>query len=261
MKLSQIFIYPIKGLAGISQNAANVETEGLQHDRRYMLIDESGRFISQREHVVLCQFLTSVSEDAITVDYNKDQLIIPHDQIEEETCAVEVWDSNLLAYEVSKASSEWFSDKLGQKVRLVKMGEYSTRIKDFKKPPYSSNVSFADGYPFLILGTASLNELNDRTGRTFEIERFRPNLVVETSVAHEEDDWGDLKCGSAVFKTIKPCARCIVTTIDPKTGEKGKEPLATLSQYRKEGNKIFFGSNLICGKKGKVKIGDLFTHA
>jgi uncharacterized protein YcbX len=261
MKLIQIFVYPIKGLAGISLDSAIVETEGLQHDRRYMLIDENGKFISQREHAILCKFKTSLSEESIVVEYADDNLNIPLDDIEEDTCAVQVWDSNLLAYEVSKASSEWFSSKLDQEVRLVKMGELSTRIKDFKKAPFSSNVSFADGYPFLVLGTASMQELNDRTGGTFEVERFRPNMVVETSVAHEEDVWGDFKFGSAVFRTIKRCARCIVPTIDPETAKKGKEPIATLSQYRKEGNLIYFGSNVIAAKLGKIKVGGIISHA
>jgi uncharacterized protein YcbX len=136
------------------------------------------------------------------------------------------------------------------------MTDISDRIKAFKIPPFKTKVSLADGYPYLILGEKSMNELNERMEEKLNIDRFRPNIIVSTDVAHEEDAWNNFKLGDAELKIIKPCARCIIPTIDQKSAEQGKEPLKTLATYRKKDNQIFFGANAIVTVQGKISVGN-----
>jgi len=255
-KISDLFIYPIKSMAGISVDSATALTEGFEYDRRMMLVDETGKFMSQREHAKMALFQTEIIDGHISVRFDNGSINIPIGEMYELTTSVSVWGSKLKAYEMNAIFSEWFSDHLNQKVKLVTMGEKSKRYKRLFESPFSTYVSLADGYPYLLLGKASLNELNTRCPEEIPMDRFRANIIVESQNPHEEDDLGSLELGQAKFKNIKPCARCVVITIDQKNAIKSKEPLATLSQYRKVRNKINFGTNLICLEEGIVKVGD-----
>jgi uncharacterized protein YcbX len=167
-----------------------------------------------------------------------------------------VFEHNLKTQEVSSEINKWFSNQLEKKVQLVTMTDISERVKSFKKPPYKTFVSLADGYPYLILGTASVDNLNSKLDQPIKYDRFRTNIYLETTEAHSEDDLESIQIGGAQFKVVKACARCNVTTINQQTSETGKEPLKTLATYRKIEYKIFFGANMILEKSGLVSVGD-----
>lgn len=257
MIIKGLYIYPIKGIKGISVKEALVEKNGLQHDRLYMLVDSKGQFISQRKYPVLTQFIPTRAKEAWAIDYKGDQIQIKDNIYSSNQSTVEVWGAQFNANEVSKKISQWFSEKLDIPCKLMVMPNKETRIKELNKPPYKTSVSFADGYPILTLGTASLANLNQKLDVPVPADRFRANILIETSDAHAEDKWSDIKIGEDVIcRNIKPCVRCQVITIDQDSGKKGMEPSKTLAGYRKFDNGICFGSNVIVIKKGKIKVND-----
>jgi uncharacterized protein len=262
LKLSEIYIYPIKSLGGIRLEKANITTRGLENDRRFMLVDANGRFLSQREYTQLAIFQTEIEGDflKITNKNNGEILRISLSPISQSaSISVIIWDDTTSAIEVNHEASEWFTQALGIPTRLVYMHEESQRKTE---PNYSLTgeeiTSFSDGYPILVIGQSSLDDLNNRLERPVNINRFRPNFVFTNGEPFEEDAWHEFTVGDVRFFGVKPCARCIMTTIDQETGEKsGKEPLLTLNKYRKAGNRILFGQNVLISQLGSVKTGDL----
>jgi hypothetical protein len=168
---------------------------------------------------------------------------------------VVIWDDTVIGEFYNNQIDQWFSEIIGIKCHLVKMPETTRRIVD---ETYAKNkiVSFADGYPFMIIGQASLDDLNSRLEDPLPMNRFRTNFVFTGGKSFEEDNWKKFKIGDVIFKAVKPCARCVITTTDQETAERAPEPLHTLSKYRKIDNKVFFGMNLICESTGEVMIGD-----
>lgn len=257
MIVKGLYIYPIKGIKGINISETLVEKNGLSHDRRYMLADLQGQLISQRNHPKLCQLVPKRIDNAWSISYMGQDIDILDDTFSSTQYEVEVWEHKFIANEVSSKTSDWFSKVLDMPCRLMAMPHKETRIKEFDKPPFSSSVSFADGYPILTMGTTSLSYLNQKLSVPISEDRFRPNILIETSIAHEEDDWSDFKIGEQVIcRNIKPSVRCEVITIDQDTGAKSQEPTRTLATYRKFGNGICFGSNVIVMAEGKIKVGD-----
>ena len=251
--VSSIFIYPVKGLSGIELNSCKVLTEGLENDRRLMLVDSNGKFISQREHSILSLFKCSIKDAILKVEFKDSDLDISLMENLNYLTPVSVWNSKLKASQYQSHINEWFSDHLNQKCNLVKLDSNHRRFKRLFVPPFSTYVSFADGYPILLLSEASMALLNSKLEKQLLIDRFRANIIINNCEAHEEDEYGRYRIGDVEFKNIKPCARCIVTTIDQQTAERSPEPLKTLSSYRKKGNKIFFGVNSICLKEGIIQ--------
>jgi uncharacterized protein len=246
--LSEIWIYPIKSLAGIRVKQAKLKQKGLADDRRWMLIDQTGRFITQREHPNLALFDLSIVDSGLEVLSRATQhtLVIsnPATTMGAEYSAT-IWDDEVKVVEPEVAYSNWFSAQLGIPCKLVFFPETNTRNVDPKYASKQEQVSLADGYPYLIIGQSSLDDLNNRLAEPITINRFRPNFVFTGGEAYEEDRWQNFKIGSNLFWGVKRCARCVLTTVNPQTGERGREPLFTLSQYRREENKIFFGQNVI----------------
>ncbi|MPR32215.1 MOSC domain-containing protein [Salmonirosea aquatica] len=258
MILSEIWIYPIKSLGGISLSEATVEERGLQYDRRWMLVDAGGKFITQRKVHAMTLIDVSFAEAgflAMHRSFPQDPLFIPFEPKSQEPVQVKVWDDDVEAITVSDEADRWFSRYLRQTLRLVKMPEASKRLVDSRYAQHGESVSFADGYPLLVIGQASLDELNKRLPEPVSMRRFRPNLVVTGTSPFAEDYWTDLQIGSATFNAVKPCARCVLTTIDPDTGQTGAEPLKTLATYRKHKGKILFGMNLLA-MPGHIAVGD-----
>jgi uncharacterized protein len=267
LKLSEIYIYPIKSLGGIRLETANITTRGLENDRRFMLVDENGRFLSQREYPQLAIFQTEIEAAFLKITNKKNgstlkislQYSLNHKVTQ--SLNVQIWDDETSAIEVSSEASNWFTQALDIPTRLVYMHEESQRKTDAQ---YSLNgeeiTSFSDGYPILIIGQSSLDDLNNRLENPVNINRFRPNFVFTNGEPFEEDAWHEFTVGNVRFFGVKPCARCIMTTIDQETGEKkGKEPLLTLNKYRKAGNKILFGQNVLISQLGTVSVGDDVT--
>lgn len=266
-QITAIYIYPIKSMGGISLNEAKVGMRGLQHDRRYMLISADGRFLTQRQTPELGRFYLAYNADksGFIVTFQGDTLAIPLSLNPKEHGAREatVWDDHVQVLAAPTPISAWFSEKLQREVYLVYLPDESQRPIDPKYQPNNNpqQVSLADGYPILFVSEASLALLNQKIHHSnpqteaMQMLRFRPNVVMSQLKPHEEDALGTFQLGTATFHITKPCSRCILTTIDPLTLERGDEPLRALSTYRKENNKILFGANALCLKPGKIGIG------
>jgi uncharacterized protein len=264
VSLSSLHRYPIKSCRGESVTDAVVEPWGLGGDRRWMVVDDAGSGITAREvnALVLLQpeltatglVLRAPGRDPIEVARPDPAVQVP----------VNLWSSHLTAAPTDHEVSRWLREVLGVGVRLVWLDDPTRRATD---PTYSDpadRVSFADGYPLLLATEESLAALNDEVlaaaphGREpLAMSRFRPNLVVTGAPAWVEDDWRRVRVGEAVFRAVKGCARCVITTIDPETAERGKEPTATLARVRRWGSGVFFGINLVPDTPGAtVRVGD-----
>jgi uncharacterized protein YcbX len=256
--LAQIFIYPVKSLAGISLQSAKIEERGLKYDRRWMLVDESNQFITQRAFPQLALINTEIKSDSLTLSHKQNKLpaislpIIPNDL---EEVKVQVWKDNVPAQKYGNEIRDWLSEITGINTSLVFMPESTKRTVD-QEYAINKAVSFADAFPFLIIGEESLNELNRRMENPLSINRFRTNFFFSGGEAFDEDKWDKIKIGNVDFNVVKSCARCAITTVDQNTGEKGNEPLAALAKFRKENGKVMFGQNMAAENAGTVSIGD-----
>jgi len=254
--IQSIIIYPIKGMTGVNMSSVKALERGFENDRRYMLVDENNTFISQRTHPILTQIKPTIVDEEIHVEFKGIKISIPLSQKSSVSVNAILFGNKVQGTLVSDEVDDYFSKIVGEPVRLVKMTEADVRKKQLVRGPESTEVSFADGYPFLIAGTESLATLNTKLDNPVLMDRFRPNIVVHTDEAHIEDTWENIEIGSCKFMIIKPCARCPVVTIDQASGLRSKEPLKTLSTYRKIGNNVYFGANAICLSEGEVRIGD-----
>lgn len=260
LTLTGIRIYPIKSLQGVIRTQARMLAKGLEHDRRWMLIDEDGVCMTQREHTAMALFGVQETAQSFVISFRGDTIELPvaeGDHTNELNATV--WDDRVKVIEVDPKFSEWFSTRLGKRCQLVSFPEVNTRQIDTRFASIGENVSLADGFPLLIIGESSLSDLNDRLSEPMTMNRFRPNLIFSGGTPYEEDYWDEFSLGGQVFLGVKRCARCVLTTIDPLTARKGAEPLRTLAKYRKEGNKIFFGQNVIPRTLGEIHVGDPIT--
>ena len=257
MHISEIWIYPIKSLPGVSLSTSLACTRGLEFDRRWMLTDRSNRFITLRERPELYDFSMHLSRDVIRVGHPEaaSELEIPVNHSTLNPRNVTIWEDSVCAYGVSADADAWFSGILGMEVRLVTFGESSVRHISKEWKTADEEVSFADGYPYLIVSGKSLEEISSRAGREMDVRRFRPNLVIEGASAYDEFLWGRLLIGGAELLGLKPCERCVVTTIDPDSKEKGREPLRSLAG-RHVKNRAVFGQHASLIREGIIKVGD-----
>ncbi len=258
-KLDQISIYPIKSCSGINLQTSQVLDRGFPLDRRWLLVDEGGQFISQRTAPLLGQIKISLNSDQLHVNYpGKSPLRLSLNIRSNVRHEVLIWKDKVDGLWVGQECDDWFSDILGRRVQLIHMNERVHRplIKDRLPQDHSFEVSFADGYPYLLTSQASLDDLNRRLTSPVPMDRFRANLVVSGFDAFAEDRWKRIKIGDVEFMVVKPCARCQVTTIDQQTGTPSKEPLKTLATYRKQAGKVMFGMNLVALSSGSVQLSD-----
>ncbi len=270
MHLSGLFIYPVKSLGGFSVPAAEVDDLGLVGDRRFLVTDESGKFLTQRVLPRMALIQTALSAEALILSVpSRSALHVPRDPDPSAPLrSVSVWSSaGLLAEDCGDAAAAWLSDFLATTCRLVRIGEKFLRpvLKSAAGP--GDRVTFADAAPMLVISEASLADLNDRLlaqgEQALPMNRFRPNLVVAGCDAFAEDTWPRFRIGTAVFRASGLCARCTVPTIDQETAERGKEPLRTLATYRRDAKNpsdVNFGQNLINeSKSGALRIDDAVT--
>lgn len=268
MRLSGLFIYPVKSLGGCTVSTAETDALGLVGDRRFMVIDEHGRFLTQRTLPQMARIQTALTADALTLSTPAASGSIAIARVSDPTAVlrtVTVWKSEgLLAEDCGDEVSHWLSDFLGLRCHLVRIGEKFSRpmLKPAARP--GDVVSFADAYPFLVISEASLADLNDRLvtrdDDPLPMNRFRANLVVNGCPAYAEDSWPRVRIGKINFRAGGPCARCLVTTTDQLSAERGKEPLRTLATYRRDPadpTDVNFGQNLIHEtKSGTLRVGD-----
>lgn len=265
LKLSALHVYPVKGLKGIDLSEAQCTDRGLRHDRRWMVVDAAGDFLSQREHPRMATVWTEIVEDVLALaapDVGSVEVPIEAGPSRAARIRVRVWDSVVDAVPVSPYADAWLGDYLGLPCRLVYMPDETRRESNAKYAGTDKLVGFADGFAYLLTNEASLAELNARLRGNHHpalpMNRFRPNLVVTGCGAFEEDRWMEIRVGEAILRAAKPCGRCQVTTTDQSTGEVvGPEPLATLSTFRESREfGVMFGMNLVTVRQGKVRVGD-----
>jgi len=257
--IQSLYLYPIKSLGGLAVQEAEVEERGFKYDRRWMLVDEAGEFLTQRQHpqLALLQVSLTKSDLAVASKINPSQQISFDLELNSgKQMKVKIWGDEVAALQVSPKVSAWFAEFLSMNVELVVMPESSHRKLDSRYAVNSESVSFADGMPYVIIGQASLDELNGRLVDPVGMDRFRPNLVFSGGEPYAEDQFKHLQIGEVEFQVVKPCARCVMITVDQEKGTKGKEPLATLATYRSQDSKVYFGQNAVALSQGVVRIGD-----
>ncbi len=261
--LSALNVYPVKGLKGIALAAANATERGLEHDRRWMVVGPGGEMLTQRSHPKMATVWTELGADALTLSApDMSSVEVPLVAPPGPAIRAEVWGNPVDAVAACADADAWLSEYLGLACRLLYMPESSRRVSPIRFTAEDRLVGFADAFAYLIIGDASLADLNARLlakgHASLPMNRFRPNLVVSGSDAYAEDGWEEIHMGDAVLKSAKPCGRCQVTTTDQATGEvRGPEPLATLSTFRDSTEfGVMFGMNLVTVKPGRVRVGD-----
>jgi len=260
LTVASLHVYPLKSAAGIDVKNATVERRGLAGDRRWMLVDGDGVFLSQRDYPRLALVQVIPSDDGLRITApGKPTLNIPVPGPAAARLPVEVWGDGVTAAAAADAAHAWFADVLDADVRLVYMPDDSRRAVEAAYAVQADDVvSFADGYPLLLTTQASLSDLNERLNAPLPMDRFRPNVVVAGAKPWAEDTWRRLRIGQVTFRAVKPCGRCAVTTIDQQTATRGKEPLTTLARFRRDPatGKVNFGWNLIPETLGPIRVGD-----
>lgn len=261
--LASLHVYPVKGLKGIDLAHAACTSRGIEHDRRWMLVDRNGQFLTQREHPRMATIWTDLADGMLELSApDMPEVEVPILPDTAPTLRVQVWNSTCDAAPVSTFADAWLSEYLGLACRLVYMPDDSVRHSNEKYGGQGHRVGFADGYAYLATSEASLADLNQRLrarGQTgVPMGRFRPNLVITGTDAFAEDGWKELRLGEVVLRAAKPCGRCQVTTTDQTSGEvTGPEPLATLATFRESAEfGVMFGMNLVTVKEGVVRVGD-----
>ena len=262
--LASVHIYPLKGGRAVDLDQAVVEPWGLAGDRRWLLVDADGQFITQREHPALARLVVrygagAVADIAVSCDgYPSLRVTAPVGC--PELLKVTVWRSTVLAAAAGPEADAWFSGYLGRPVRLVWLDDPTRRAVDPEFGADGDVVSFADGYPLLLTSVGSLDQLGRWLtadgDQPVPMNRFRPNVVVAGFEPWDEDRWRRIRIGSVSFRVAKPCGRCIVTTTDQTTGERGRQPLRMLARHRRFGKSLVFGQNIIPDSPGLIRVGD-----
>ncbi|HEX6939330.1 MAG TPA: MOSC N-terminal beta barrel domain-containing protein [Longimicrobiales bacterium] len=267
--LAAIHVYPLKSARGIALTAAELDDFGIRHDRRWMIVDGGGRMITQREDPRLALITprfaaadaSGTPDRLVLAAPGMDDLALPLDGADGPRTSVRVWNDDVAGAVVQESATAWITEFLGAPHRVLHMPDDAIRRVDPAYAPEPRRVSFADGFPFLLISAEALDELNARLATPLPMDRFRPSLVVRGAGPHAEDGWRRIRIGDVAFDVVKPCARCVITTTDQATGARGKEPLRTLATYRKRRGKVMFGQNLIHAGPGRLAIGDAVTVA
>ncbi|EDP60499.1 hybrid-cluster NAD(P)-dependent oxidoreductase [Vibrio sp. AND4] len=254
--LSQINVFPVKSVGGVSLSSAWVEKQGLSFDRRFMIATSDGSMVTARKFPQMVTIKSALLPDGVVfTSLGEEPLTIRYQDFKMQEAPATVWKDSFTAYTTTDEADDWFSKVLGLRVELLFTGEQSNRVRD----KLGHNVSFADGYPVLVISEASLEELNRRSAEQHSMDQFRTNLVVSDTTPFEEDTWKRIRIGEVEFESVKPCERCILTTVNTQRGtfRESKEPLKTLQEFRaNERGGVFFGQNLVALNQGIIRSGD-----
>ncbi|HID48654.1 MAG TPA: MOSC domain-containing protein [Chromatiales bacterium] len=255
MILSELALYPVKSCAQVRVGTLRIDRFGPHRDRRWMLVDGNNRFLTQRKLGRMCLIRPELTNDGIVL-HAPDMPALGVTRPGTGTRRlVRVWEDHCDALDAGDAAADWLSRFLSTECRLVYFPEEGIRAVD---PAYARSddlTAFSDGFPFLLIGQASLDDLNRRLETPLPMARFRPNLVVAGGEPYAEDGWRRIRIGAMTFRVVKPCNRCVIPTIDLATGERGVEPTRTLATYRKRDNRIYFGQNVIADGEGELQAG------
>ena len=258
--VTQLLRYPLKGGRARVEPLLPLDEFGPAYDRRWMAVDTGGNQITQREVARLCLVSARPVDEGLELSApGRSPLVVLLVDAAAGARPVRIWKDRCDAIDQGDQAAEWIGSWLGRECRLVYMPASTHRRTDPAYDPAGGRVSFADGYPLLLAGEASLEALNRRLAEPLPMSRFRPNVVVRGAEPFEEDTWRRFRIGPLRFDAVKPCARCQVTTIDQETAIAGREPLATLARFRKRGSGVLFGMNVVHRDRGAIRVGDRVT--
>ncbi len=259
MIVTRLIVYPVKSLAGIELQESEVDAMGLKYDRRWMLVSPEGKFLSQRTLPQMALIKTSLTKDGqltLSMDHKVPHVVAAIDKNAEKMDVI-IWGDQLQVQKVGAESDAWLSDCLGVDCHLVYIADEVVRQCDLEFAEEGERTGFADGFPMLFISEESLQDLNQRLDEEVDMRRFRPNVVIAGCEAYAEDKLKDFLISGVPMKGVKLCSRCPIPMVDPDLGKRvGKEPIATLSSYRKWDNKVFFGINVIHQQPGIISVGD-----
>jgi uncharacterized protein YcbX len=256
LRLTALNIYPIKSAAGIAADEWDVDGLGLRYDRRWMVVDSTGMFLTQRVHPRMAFIIPSITRTTLSINApGMSTLELPLEPSKAVSTRVTIWRDSCTVTWLGEKAADWFTDYLGVACSLVHMADDVIRPTNPDFAP-GGRVSFADGYPFLLISEESLQDLNDRLLEPLPMNRFRPNLVVAGGAPYAEDDWSRISIGALALRVVKPCFRCVITTTDQLTARRTKEPLRTLATYRRMGGEVMFGQNVVHEGTGRLSVGD-----
>jgi len=259
MLVTHLYVHPLKSAASLSLGALDIQARGPAHDRRWMVVDASGRFVTGRTRPQMVLLRARPVPGGLQLAApGRPPLYVSEPGADAGHREVEVWGDRVRAPVAGADASAWLSGFLDQPVDLVHMDADAVRPVDARYGRPGDEVSFADGFPLLLLSARAVHDLGERVGRHMAITRFRPNIVVGNMPAHAEDQWRRLRVAGVEFDVAQPCTRCAVTTVDPLTGVRDGdgEPLRTLSTYRRSAKGVDFGVLLIARGRGRVQLGD-----
>ncbi|BCX82931.1 conserved hypothetical protein [Methylomarinovum caldicuralii] len=257
--LTELHLYPVKSLGGIAVDRWELDAFGLRFDRRWMVVDREGKFLTQRQHPQMARIQPRIDAPGrLTLRHPRQgSFQVPPADPEAPRLAVTVWGDTVEAAPVGEDADRWLSEAIGVDCRLVWFPDDVKRQVDTRYAAPGERTAFADGFPLLLIGQSSLDDLNRRLESPVPMRRFRPNLVVAGAAAYAEDSWRRIRIGAVTMRVAKPCSRCIITTVDPETGRRaGQEPLATLAKYRCRGKHVYFGQNVIHETQGELAVGE-----
>jgi uncharacterized protein len=257
IRLNGLYVYPIKSCGGVAAGEWYVDERGLRHDRRWMLVDEAGRFMSQRRFPRMALIgARSVPDGFVVSAPGMPSLEVPLRPPNGKPLRAQIWNDTVDTLTAGGEADRWFGEFLGVRSKLVHMPDESVRPVDPDYGEPGDLVGLTDSFPFLLISEGSLAALNARLAHPLPMNRFRPNLVVEGCDPFAEDDWKMVRIGPITFRVVKPCARCAITTVDQTTAATGREPLRTLATFRREGKKVLFGQNLVHNATGTLRADD-----
>lgn len=255
MRVSGLYHYPLKSGRGIATERLRLNALGVEHDRRWMVVDAKGRFLTQRRFPRMALIEAEPVDDELRLRFpGHPELMVG---VGRQVLPVRVWRFEGPARDAGDAAAAWLGGILGVDCRLVGLGPEFRRPVNPEHDRIGRRIAFADGYPLLLISQAALDELNRRLDSPVSMLRFRPNIVIDGCPAHAEDGWRRIRVGPLSLQVVKPCARCTIPEVDPGTGERGNGPTAVLSTYRRfSDGAIYFGQNLIHEDEGELRLGD-----
>lgn len=256
MTLAGIQLYPVKSCGGLRVSSISIDRFGPRGDRRWMVVDAQGRFISQREQPAMCRVDLAQDEDGISLACDGSKLSVPVPTAAAPHRRVQIWNDRVSARDAGDAAADWFSEVLQTQCRLVYMPDDSVRRVDGVYASGGETVGFADGFPLLLISQASLDDLNSRLPKPVPMNRFRPNLVVTGCEPYAEDSWHRIRIGAMEFEVAKPCSRCVMPSIIQETGARDPAINRVLASYRRIDGQVMFGQNLLYQHCGQLIMGD-----
>ena len=257
-RVAALFRYPLKSAAGVRCPELELDKFGVRDDRRWMVVDAAGGPLTQRELPRLARLHARATPEGLELSWSgdDDRTTVIRPSADAPRVAVTLWGDAVRLSLADDEASRWLAGRLGVDARLAWMPDDVERPVNPRYARPGDRTSLTDGYPLHIIGSGSMQELNGRLERPVRVERFRPNLYVEGPPAFDEDLWAEIRIGDSVLRVVKPCPRCAVTTVDPATGRRGKEPLRTLSTYREREGGVMFGQNALHDGSGTLRVGD-----